>query len=79
MNAVCPGYVDTEMIDGRSPTSSRRPGARPKKRERLLTATNPQGRLIQPAEVTAAVLWLCGDGAGSITGQAISIVGRRDM
>ena len=40
-----------------------------------LTRMNPQGRLIQPAEVTAAALWLCGPGSGSITGQAISIAG----
>ena len=36
---------------------------------------NPQGRLIQPAEVTAAALWLCGPGSDSITGQAIAIAG----
>ena len=40
-----------------------------------LSATNPQGRFIQPQEVAAAVLWLCSAEAGSITGQAISISG----
>ena len=40
-----------------------------------LKAVNPQNRLIQPEEVAAAVSWLCSDGAGSITGQAISISG----
>ena len=40
-----------------------------------LASANPQGRFIQPEEVAAAVLWLCSDGAGSITGQAISVSG----
>lgn len=40
-----------------------------------LASTNPQGRFIQPEEVAAAVLWLCGDAAQSITGQTISISG----
>jgi NAD(P)-dependent dehydrogenase (short-subunit alcohol dehydrogenase family) len=40
-----------------------------------LAATNPQGRLIQPQEVAAAVLWLCSEAAASITGQAISLSG----
>ncbi|RUX02832.1 SDR family oxidoreductase, partial [Mesorhizobium sp. M8A.F.Ca.ET.023.01.1.1] len=40
-----------------------------------LASTNPQGRFIQPQEIAEAVLWLCGDAAQSITGQAISISG----
>ena len=40
-----------------------------------LASTNPQGRFVQPEEVAAAVLWLCSDARGSITGQAISISG----
>jgi NAD(P)-dependent dehydrogenase (short-subunit alcohol dehydrogenase family) len=40
-----------------------------------LVVGNPQGRFIQPEEVAASVLWLCSDGARSITGQAISISG----
>jgi NAD(P)-dependent dehydrogenase (short-subunit alcohol dehydrogenase family) len=36
---------------------------------------NPQGRLIDPAEVADAVLWLCGEEARSVTGQAIAVAG----
>ena len=36
---------------------------------------NPQHRLIEPSEVTAAALWLCGPGSESINGQAIAIAG----
>jgi NAD(P)-dependent dehydrogenase (short-subunit alcohol dehydrogenase family) len=40
-----------------------------------LKAQNPQGRFVQPEEVADTVLWLCGKGAASVTGQAISVSG----
>ena len=40
-----------------------------------LAKHNPQGRLVTPAEVADTVLWLCGDAAGAITGQAIAVAG----
>ena len=40
-----------------------------------LVRHNPQKRLVAPAEVADAVLWLCGDGARSVTGQAIAVAG----
>jgi NAD(P)-dependent dehydrogenase (short-subunit alcohol dehydrogenase family) len=40
-----------------------------------LAKHNPQGRLVAPGEVADAVLWLCGAGAGSITGQSIAVAG----
>jgi len=40
-----------------------------------LAKHNPQGRLVSPAEVADAVLWLCGEGAGAVTGQAIAVAG----
>ena len=36
---------------------------------------SPQNRLIRPAEVTAAALWLCGPGSDAVNGQAIPIDG----
>ena len=44
-----------------------------------LVKHNPQGRLVQPAEVANAVLWLCQPGSESITGQAISVAGGETM
>ena len=58
-----------------SPTSWRRPAAPRAEAEATLLAANPQGRFIEPEEVTAAALWLCGAGAASVTGQAIAIAG----
>ena len=40
-----------------------------------LQRMSPQNRLIDPGEVTAAALWLCGEGSRGVTGQAISISG----
>ena len=40
-----------------------------------LTKHNPQGRLVSPSEVADTVLWLCGEGASAITGQAIAVAG----
>jgi NAD(P)-dependent dehydrogenase (short-subunit alcohol dehydrogenase family) len=40
-----------------------------------LTASNPQRRLIAPAEISNAVLWLCRPGTESVTGQSIVIAG----
>jgi NAD(P)-dependent dehydrogenase (short-subunit alcohol dehydrogenase family) len=40
-----------------------------------LARANPQGRLVAPAEVAAAVVFLCGPDAGAITGQAIAVAG----
>jgi len=41
----------------------------------MLTARNPQRRLIQPAEVANAVSWLCMPGSEAITGQSIAVAG----
>jgi NAD(P)-dependent dehydrogenase (short-subunit alcohol dehydrogenase family) len=40
-----------------------------------ITKISPLGRLVEPAEVTAAALWLCGAGSDAINGQAIGIAG----
>jgi NAD(P)-dependent dehydrogenase (short-subunit alcohol dehydrogenase family) len=44
-----------------------------------LVANNPQRRMIQPAEVANAVLWLCLPGSESVTGQAIVLAGGEIM
>jgi len=75
VNAICPGYVETDMLDQSVSRIVAKTGRSAEEARAFLTATNPQGRLIQPDEVADAVLWLCRDKAGSITGQAISISG----
>ena len=74
-NALCPGYVDTEMTARTIANIVDKTGQDSESALAALTSTNPQGRLIQPAEVTAAALWLCGAGSEGVTGQTIAIAG----
>ncbi len=75
VNAVCPGYTDTDLVAQsveRIVTSS---GRSAEQARAALVSANPQGRLITPGEIASAVAWLCGNDAGSVTGQAIAIDG----
>jgi NAD(P)-dependent dehydrogenase (short-subunit alcohol dehydrogenase family) len=75
VNAVCPGYTDTEMLAASVATIAARTGRTADAAKAALAATNPQGRLVQPEEVAAAVLYLCGAGAAAVTGQTIAVAG----
>ena len=75
VNALCPGYIATEMTERSLANIIAKTGKTRDEAMGALTANNPQGRLIQPAEVTAAALWLCGPGSDAINGQAIAITG----
>lgn len=75
VNALCPGFLDTEMTQRSIDNIIEKTGKSREQALAALTATNPQQRLIEPAEVTAAALWLCGPGSEGINGQAIAIAG----
>ena len=75
VNAVCPGFTDTDLTRDSIARIVRTTGRAPEVALRSLTTTNPQGRLVQPEEVADAVAWLCQPGSGSITGQCISVAG----
>ena len=75
VNALCPGFLDTPMTDHSVQIIAEKTGRSLDQSRAALAAMNPQNRLIQPAEVTAAALWLCGPGSEGINGQAISIAG----
>ncbi|WFP63105.1 SDR family NAD(P)-dependent oxidoreductase [Mesorhizobium sp. WSM4904] len=75
VNAVCPGFVETDMLEESIQRIVEKTGRPADEARASLVATNPQGRFIQPEEVAEAVLWLCSDAARSITGQAISVSG----
>jgi NAD(P)-dependent dehydrogenase (short-subunit alcohol dehydrogenase family) len=74
-NALCPGYVDTEMTERTIANIVETTGRSAEEALQVLARINPHGRLIRPSEVTAAALWLCGPGSESINGQAIAIAG----
>jgi len=75
VNAVCPGFTDTDLIAGSIDTIVKKTGRSRAQALTELARHNPQGRLVSPAEVADTVLWLCGEGAGAITGQAIAVAG----
>jgi 3-hydroxybutyrate dehydrogenase len=75
VNAVCPGFTDTDMLAGSIDNIMKKTGRGHEEAVADLSRYNPQGRLVTPAEVADTVLWLCGEGASSITGQAIAVAG----
>jgi NAD(P)-dependent dehydrogenase (short-subunit alcohol dehydrogenase family) len=75
VNAVCPGYTDTDIVRETIANIVRKTGRSEADALASLVATNPQRRLITPEEVAHTVLWLCGPGAESITGQSIVVAG----
>ncbi len=75
VNAVCPGYTDTDIVKLAVDNIVKKTGRSASEALATLTATNPQGRLITPAEVSNTVLWLCRPGTESVTGQSIVIAG----
>jgi NAD(P)-dependent dehydrogenase (short-subunit alcohol dehydrogenase family) len=64
INAVCPGPVDTPGL-----------AEAPQEFRQRLKDTNPLGRIGKPEEIAAAVLWICSDLAGFVTGTGIIIDG----
>ena len=75
VNTICPGYTKTDMMDKTIKNIMDKTGMSKQDAYQNLASTNPMGKIIEPEEVAAAVLWLVGDGAASITGQSISICG----
>ncbi len=74
-NAICPGFLDTEMTERSIANIVEKTGRSPQEARASLEATNPMHRLVPPEDVARAVLWLCRDGSDMITGQSISISG----
>jgi len=75
VNAVCPGYTDTGLVQRSLDRVVERTG---RTREETLAAMikdNPLGRLIRPEEVAAAVLALCLPEASAMTGETVAVAG----
>jgi NAD(P)-dependent dehydrogenase (short-subunit alcohol dehydrogenase family) len=79
VNAVCPGYTETDLLTGAAERVAASTGrAVPSVLEHFAKA-NPQGHLITPAQVADAVLFLCRPAASAMTGQAIAVAGGEVM
>ncbi|HEV7309970.1 SDR family NAD(P)-dependent oxidoreductase [Ensifer sp.] len=75
VNAVCPGFTDTPLIDGALDTISEKTGRTREEARASLARTNPQGRLVTAQEVAHTVSWLVSEKASAITGQAVAVAG----
>jgi len=75
VNAVCPGFTDTDLVAGSVENIMAKTGRSREQAVSEFARYNPQGRLVTPKEVADSVLWLCGEGASAVTGQAIAVAG----
>lgn len=74
-NALCPAYVDTDIVSTNVTSIMARTGMSEDEARNLMVGVNPHGRLILPEEVAEAAVWLCAPNSGSVNGQAIQIAG----
>lgn len=79
VNAVCPGYTETDIVRDAVGTIAAKTGRSPEEARGDLAASNPQGRIVQSWEVAETVAWLCLPSSGSITGQSIVVAGGEVM
>src|SRR5215471_11072311 len=75
VNAVCPGYTDTDMVREGAARIAAKTGRPAGEAVAAMVRTNPLGRLITPEEVAGAVLFLCSPGADAVTGTALTVGG----
>jgi 3-hydroxybutyrate dehydrogenase len=76
VNAVCPSYVRTPLIEIQVPRLAREHGIPEKDVLRtIILPACPLGRLLEPEEVAASVLYLCSDAAAGMTGAALTLDG----
>ena len=74
-NAVCPAYVDTDMTRRTISTIVEKTGRTAEEAEATLEAMTPLGRLLEPDEVAAAVVFLASPEAAAINGQTLVLDG----
>ena len=79
VNAVCPGYTDTEMVQRGIQNLQSALGKSAEEAKQMLLRGNPRGTFITPEEVAAAVVWLCSPEASALTGLAIPIAAGEAM
>ncbi len=75
VNAICPGFVDTPMLERSIATISDKTGMSAQDAAKSLKRGNPQKLFIETDEVAGAVLWLCSDAARSVNGHTLSLTG----
>jgi NAD(P)-dependent dehydrogenase (short-subunit alcohol dehydrogenase family) len=79
VNAVCPGYTETELLTESTANITEKTGASEDEARAQLLESNPQGRFVAPKEVAEAAAWLVGPNSDAITGQAVAVAGGEVM
>jgi NAD(P)-dependent dehydrogenase (short-subunit alcohol dehydrogenase family) len=79
VNAVCPGYTETDLVQDAVANIARATGRSEDEARAGLEAANPQGRMVLPAEVAHAVAWLCMPAAAAMNGMAVAVDGGEVM
>ena len=75
-NAICPGYVQTQLVEGQiADTAKARGISREEVLRDVLLAAQPTRQFVQPEQVGALVVYLAGDAAAAITGSALTMDG----
>lgn len=74
-NAVCPGFVDTDMAAGAVANVAKKLGVSAEEAAQMIVADNPVGRMIDVKEVSSAVLYLASSGAAMVNGHALAVSG----
>lgn len=76
VNAVCPGFVKTPLVEGQIADQAKANGMPPERVVRdIILASQPSKRFVEPEHVGAAVLFLCSEAGGSVTGSTLQIDG----
>jgi NAD(P)-dependent dehydrogenase (short-subunit alcohol dehydrogenase family) len=75
VNAVCPGYVDTDLVSGSVEAIAAKTGRSEADLLEAMTRQNPAGRLLTPDEVASTIAWLCHPDQAMVNGQAIVVGG----
>ena len=75
INAVCPGLVDTAMVERVAAAQLGDTSGIASTVEAHLAVQQPARRIGTPEEVAAAVLWLCSDAAAFVMGHALAVDG----
>lgn len=75
VNAVCPGFTETPLLEDSIARIASKTGRDAADARQRLAQHNPQGRLVRPDEVAAAVVFLCADTAAAINGVALPVAG----
>lgn len=75
VNAICPGFIKTELFDMKIDLEAKHQGISFEERKQQLTEMVPLGTLADVSEVASVVVFLCSQAASHVTGQGINICG----